>query len=120
MSLPKPVALLTSNELQKWRNGPLAKMASSRSIAFEVVYARAPELAARHKSAFRTGARGRLVLRFANAQEQRKVILSDAEVRAFVKHPFVSSLRERFHRSDLTLLSPSPNLGAPARIASAT
>ncbi|MET4296687.1 integrase [Bradyrhizobium sp. LB8.2] len=83
--LAKPVIVLTSNELQKWRDGLLSKMAASTVNRLCGCLCAALELAARHdqriqnKQAWDVGLAG-----LPDAQEARNVILSDEEVRQFV------------------------------------
>src|SRR3954451_15770208 len=83
--LAKPVIVLTSNELQKWRDGLLTKMAPSTINRLCGCLCAALELAAQHdqriqnKQAWDVGLAG-----LPDAQEARNVVLSDAEVRAFV------------------------------------
>lgn len=83
--LAKPVIVLTSNELQKWRDGLLSKMAPSTVNRLCGCLCAALELAARHdqriqnKQAWDVGLAG-----LPDAQKARNVILSDDEVREFV------------------------------------
>lgn len=83
--LAKPVALLTSNELQKWRDGLLTKMAASTINRLCGCLCAALELAGQHdqriqsKRAWDVGLAG-----LPDAQEARNFILSDQEVREFV------------------------------------
>lgn len=87
--LAKPVALLTSTELQKWRDGLLTKMAPSTVNRLSGCLCAALELAARHdqriqnKQAWDVGLTG-----LPDAQEARNVILSDHEVREFIAHAY--------------------------------
>jgi integrase len=83
--LAKPVIVLTSIELQKWRDGLLSKMAPSTVNRLCGCLCAALELAARHdqriqnKQAWDVG-----LAALPDAQEARNVILSDEEVRQFV------------------------------------
>jgi integrase len=83
--LAKPIVVLTSNELQKWRDGLLSKMAPSTVNRLCGCLCAALELAARHdqriqnKQAWDVGLAG-----LPDTQEARNVILSDEEVRQFV------------------------------------
>lgn len=83
--LAKPIVVLTSNELQKWRDGLLSQMAPSTVNRLCGCLCAALELAARHdqriqnKQAWDVGLAG-----LPDAQEARNVILSDEEVRQFV------------------------------------
>lgn len=83
--LAKPVALLTSNELQKWRDGLVTKMAPSTVNRLSGCLCAALELAAQHdqriqnKRAWDVGLAG-----LPDAQEARNVVLSDQKVREFV------------------------------------
>ncbi|WP_018317325.1 site-specific integrase [Bradyrhizobium sp. WSM2793] len=83
--LAKPVALLTSNELQKWRDGLLTKIAPSTINRLCGCLCAALEVAAQHdqriqnKRAWDVGLAG-----LPDAQEARNVVLSDQKVREFV------------------------------------
>lgn len=83
--LAKPIALLTSNELQKWRDGLLTKMAPSTINRLCGCLCAALEVAAQHdqriqnKRAWDVGLAG-----LPDAQEARNVVLSDHKVREFV------------------------------------
>jgi len=83
--LAKPVALLTSNELQKWRDGLLTKMAASTINRLCGCLCAALEVAAQHdqriqnKRAWDVGLAG-----LPDAQEARNVVLCDQKVREFV------------------------------------
>lgn len=87
--LTKPVALLTSRELQKWRDGLLTQMAPSTINRLSGCLCAALELAAQHdqriqnKRAWDVGLAG-----LPDAQEARNVILSDDEVREFVARAY--------------------------------
>ncbi|WP_439370820.1 tyrosine-type recombinase/integrase [Bradyrhizobium sp. DASA03120] len=87
--LAKPVALLTSTELQKWRDGLLTKMAPSTINRLSGCLCAALELAAQHdqriqnKRAWDVGLAG-----LPDAQEARNVVLSDQKVRDFVAHAY--------------------------------
>lgn len=87
--LAKPVSLLTSTELQKWRDGLLTEMAPSTINRLSGCLCAALELAARHdqriqnKQAWDVGLAG-----LPDAQEARNVILSDHEVREFVSRTY--------------------------------
>lgn len=87
--LAKPVALLTSTELQKWRDGLLTKMARSTINRLSGCLCAALELAAQHDQRIqnkRAWAVGLAAL--PDAQEARNVVLSDHEVREFVAHAY--------------------------------
>ena len=83
--LSKPVALLTSAELKKWRDGLLGTMAPSTINRLCRCLCAALEQAAQHdkriqnRDAWETGLAG-----LPNAQEARNVVLSDDKVREFV------------------------------------
>lgn len=85
--LAKPVALLTSTELQKWRDGLLTMMAASTINRLSGCLCAALELAAQHdqriqnKRAWDVGLAG-----LPDAQEARNVVLSDQKVREVVAH----------------------------------
>ena len=85
MLLAKPVALLTSAELKKWRDGLLGTMAPATINRLCRCLCAALELATQHderiqnRQAWETGLAG-----LPNAQEARNVILSDDKVREFV------------------------------------
>lgn len=81
----KPVALLTSNELQKWRDGLLTKMAPSTINRLCGCLCAALELAAQHDQRIQNKRAWDIGLgALPDAQEARNVILSDDEVRKFV------------------------------------
>ena len=81
----KPVALLTSIELKKWRDGLLGTMAPSTINRLCGCLRAALELAARHdkriqnRDAWEVG-----LVNLPDAQQARNVILSDDKVREFV------------------------------------
>jgi integrase len=83
--IAKPVALLTSAELKKWRDGLLGTMAPATINRLCRCLCAALEQAAQHdkriqnRDAWETGLAG-----LPDAKEARNVILSDDEVRAFV------------------------------------
>ncbi|QHO72087.1 integrase [Bradyrhizobium sp. CCBAU 051011] len=83
--LSKPVALLTSAELKKWRDGQLGTMAPATINRLCRCLCAALALAARHdkrvqnREAWETGLAG-----LPDAQEARNVVLSDDKVLAFV------------------------------------
>src|SRR3954471_22026514 len=83
--LAKPVIVLTSNELQKWRDGLLTKMAPSTVNRLAGCLCAALELTAQHdqriqnKQAWDLGLAG-----LPDAQQARNVVLSDHKVREFV------------------------------------
>lgn len=87
--LAKPVALLASTELQKWRDGLLTKMARSTINRLSGCLCAALELAAQHdqriqnKRAWDVG-----LAALPDAQEARNVVLSDPEVRALVENAY--------------------------------
>lgn len=83
--LAKPVALLTSNELQKWRDGRLTSMAPSTINRLCGCLSAALELAAQHDQRIRNKIAWDLGLAgLPDAQETRNVVLSDQKVREFV------------------------------------
>ncbi len=83
--LSKPVTLLTSAELKKWRDGLLGTMAPSTINRLCGCLCAALEQAAQHdkriqnRDAWETGLAG-----LPNAQEVRNVIISDDKVREFI------------------------------------
>jgi integrase len=83
--LGKPVALLTSAELKKWRDGLLSTLAPSTINRLSSCLCAALEQAAQHdkriqnRDAWQTGLAG-----LPNAQEARNVVLSDDKVLEFV------------------------------------
>ena len=81
----KPVALLTSTELKKWRDGLLGTMAPSTINRLCRCLCAALEQAAQHDKRFKTGKLGRSDLPFCRTRKQaRNVILSDDKVHEFV------------------------------------
>ena len=83
--LSKPVALLTTTELKKWRDGLLTKMAPATINRLCRCVCAALELASQHderiqnRQAWEIGLAG-----LPDAQEARNVIISDGKVREFV------------------------------------
>ena len=83
--LSKPVALLTSTELKKWRDGLLDKMAPSTVNRLCACLCAALEQAAQHDKRIQNRDAWEIGLAaLPNAQEARNVILSDDKVREFV------------------------------------
>jgi integrase len=82
--LAKPVALLTTIELRKWRDGLLGKIAPATITRLCNSLCAALELASQHderiknKQAWETGLEG-----LPGAQKARNVVLTDDQVRAF-------------------------------------
>jgi len=88
--LAKPVALLSADELTKWRNGLLSKAAPSTVNRLCGCVCAALELAAQHdptriknRHAWEVG-----LARLPGVQQARNVILSDDKVRAFVAEAY--------------------------------
>ncbi len=87
--LSKPVALLTSAELKRWRDGLLGTMAPATINRLCACLSAALELAAQHdprilnREAWEVG-----LAALPNAQEARNVILTDAKVREFVSSAY--------------------------------
>jgi integrase len=83
--LAKPVALLTSTELRKWRDGLLGKIAPAtvnrvcRCLCAALELARQHDERIQNRQAWEVGLAG-----LPDAQEARNVILSDDKVREFV------------------------------------
>jgi integrase len=88
--LSKPVALLTSVELTKWRDGLLGTMAASTINRLCACLSAALELATKHdaKRILNRDAWDIGLASLPNAQEVRNVILSDDQVREFVSHAY--------------------------------
>jgi integrase len=82
--LAKPVSLLTSDELEKWRNGLLNKIRPATINRMCSVLRAALELAARHDRRITRHAWAIGLAGLPNAQVARNVVLPDATVRAFV------------------------------------
>jgi integrase len=88
--LGKPVALLTSAELKKWRDGLLGTMAAStinrlcRCLCAALEQAAQSDKRIQNRDAWETGLAG-----LPNAQEARNVILSDDKVLEFVAAAYV-------------------------------
>jgi integrase len=81
----KPVALLTSTELKKWRDGLLDVMARSTINRLIACVSAALEQAAQHDKRIRNRDAWEIGLAgLPNAEVARNVILSDDKVRAFV------------------------------------
>jgi integrase len=84
--LAKPVALLTTAELKRWRDGLLGTMASAtinrlcRCVCAALELARQHDERIQNRQAWETGLAG-----LPNAQEARNVILPDDKVREFVR-----------------------------------
>lgn len=87
--LSKPVALLSSDELIKWRNSLLGKLAPATINRLCACLSAALELAAQHdhkiqnRQAWEVG-----LASLPGAQEVRNVILSDDQVRGFVSQAY--------------------------------
>jgi integrase len=83
--LSKPVALLTATELKKWRDSLLGTMAPStinrtcRCLCAALELARQHDERIQNRQAWEVGLAG-----LPDAQDARNVILTDAQVRAFV------------------------------------
>jgi integrase len=83
--LSKPVALLTANELKKWRDSLLGTMAPTTINRLGRCLCAALELAARHDERIKNRQAWQIGLaNLPDAQEARNIVLSDDEVRAFV------------------------------------
>lgn len=89
--IAKPVQLLTATELKKWRDGLLDKLAPATINRLCRCLGAALELCAKHdheriknRAAWEIG-----LACLPGAQEQRNVILSDDEVRAFVANAYM-------------------------------
>ena len=83
--LSKPVALLTANELKKWRDSLLGMMAPATINRLGRCLCAALELAAQHDERIKNRQAWQIGLaNLPDAQQARNVVLSDDEVRAFV------------------------------------
>jgi integrase len=83
--LAKPVALLTSGELRKWRDGLLSKIAPATINRINNALCAALELAAQHDRRIRNQDAWRMGLTgLPDAQRARNVVLADAKVRELV------------------------------------
>jgi integrase len=88
--LAKPVALLTSTELRKWRDGLLGKIAPAtvnrvcRCLCAALELARQHDERIQNRQAWEVGLAG-----LPDAQEARNVILSDDKVREFVVAAYI-------------------------------
>ena len=83
--LSKPVQLLTTAELKKWRDGLLGAMAPATINRLGRCLCAALELAAQHDERIKNRQAWEIGLaNLPDAQEARNVILSDDKVRAFV------------------------------------
>lgn len=116
--LAKPVALLTSTELQKWRDSLLTKMAPSTINRLSGCVCAALELAAQHdqriqnKRAWDVGLAG-----LPDAQEARNVILSDQEVRAFVENVYALDDKLGLLTETLAITGARPSQAVRLRVA---
>ncbi|UPK31760.1 site-specific integrase [Bradyrhizobium sp. 186] len=116
--LAKPVALLTSNELRKWRDGLLTKMAPSTINRLCGCLCAALELAAQHdqriqnKQAWDVGLAG-----LPDAQEARNVILSDQKVRAFVETAYALDHKLGLIVDTLAITGARPSQAVRLRVA---
>jgi integrase len=82
--LAKPVALLTATELRRWRDGLLAKMKPSSVVRTCKGLKAALALAAKHDARIQTKAWEAGLEALPDSTAVRNVILTDAQVRAFV------------------------------------
>jgi integrase len=83
--LSKPVALLASAELQKWRDGLLGTMASATVNRLGRCLCAALAQASQHDKRIQNSEAWEIGLaNLPDAQEARNIVLSDDEVRAFV------------------------------------
>ncbi|MCK1314971.1 site-specific integrase [Bradyrhizobium sp. 23] len=116
--LAKPVIVLTSNELQKWRDGLLTKMAPSTINRLCGCLCAALELAAQHdqriqnKQAWDVGLAG-----LPDAQEARNVILSDQKVRAFVETAYALDHKLGLLVETLAITGARPSQAVRLRVA---
>lgn len=116
--LAKPVALLTSNELQKWRDGLLTKMAPSTINRLCGCLCAALELTAQHdqriqnKTAWDLGLAG-----LPDAQEARNVVLSDQKVREFVAAAYTLDERLGLLTDTLAITGARPSQAVRLRVA---
>ncbi|MCK1677766.1 site-specific integrase [Bradyrhizobium sp. 150] len=116
--LAKPVALLTSNELQKWRDGLLTKMAPSTLNRLSGCLCAALEVAAQHdqriqnKRAWDVGLAG-----LPDAQQARNVILSDQKVREFVLTAYALDHKLGLLTDTLAITGARPSQAARLRVA---
>ncbi|WP_271598892.1 tyrosine-type recombinase/integrase [Bradyrhizobium sp. CCBAU 45384] len=116
--LAKPVALLTSTELQKWRDGLLTKMAPSTINRLAGCLCAALELAARHdqrvknKRSWDVGLAG-----LPDAQEARNVVLSDQKVREFVAHAYALNDKLGLLVDTLAITGARPSQAVRLRVA---
>lgn len=116
--LAKPVVVLTSNELQKWRDGLLTEIAPSTVNRLCGCLCAALELAARHdqriqnKQAWDVGLAG-----LPDAQEARNVILSDQKVRAFVETAYALDHKLGLLVQTLAITGARPSQAVRLRVA---
>jgi len=116
--LAKPVALLTSNELQKWRDGLLTKMAPSTINRLCGCLCAALELASQHdqriqnKNAWDLGLAG-----LPDAQEARNVVLSDQKVREFVAAAYTLDEKLGLLADTLAITGARPSQAVRLRVA---
>ncbi|MCK1631207.1 site-specific integrase [Bradyrhizobium sp. 162] len=116
--LAKPVIVLTSNELQKWRDSLLTKMAPSTINRLCGCLCAALELAAQHdqriqnKQAWDVGLAG-----LPDAQEARNVILSDQKVRAFVETAYALDHKLGLLVETLAITGARPSQAVRLRVA---
>lgn len=116
--LAKPAALLTSNELQKWRDGLLTKMAPSTVNRLAGCLCAALELTAQHdqriqnKQAWDVGLAG-----LPDAQEARNVILSDQKVRAFLETAYALDHKLGLLVETLAITGARPSQAVRLRVA---
>ncbi|MCK1343895.1 site-specific integrase [Bradyrhizobium sp. CW11] len=116
--LAKPVVVLTSNELQKWRDGLLTEIAPSTVNRLCGCLCAALELAAQHdqriqnKQAWDVGLAG-----LPDAQEARNVILSDQKVRAFVETAYALDHKLGLLVETLAITGARPSQAVRLRVA---
>jgi integrase len=115
--LNKPVAVLTSAELKKWRDGLLGTMAPSTINRLCGCLCAALEQAAQHdkriqnRHAWQTGLAG-----LPNAQEARNVVLSDAKVLEFVATAYVTDHQMGLLTDTLAVTGARPSQAVRLRV----
>lgn len=116
--LGKPVALLTSNELLKWRDGLLTNMAPSTINRLCGCLCAALELAAQHDQRIQNKRAWDIGLgALPDAQQARNVVLTDDEVRKFVAECYALDDKLGLLADTLAITGARPSQAVRLRVA---
>jgi integrase len=115
--LGKPVALLTSAELKKWRDGLLGTMAPAtinrlcRCLCAALEQSKQSDKRIQNREAWQTGLAG-----LPNAQEARNVVLSDDKVLEFVATAYVADHQLGLLTDTLAITGARPSQAVRLRV----